>query len=51
MKSDKLSFFALGFCIAMFISMVVAWMPSPEPTFVCGGCGSLDWYSTIAEGE
>ena len=52
MKSDKLYFFAVGFCVAMLISMVVvSWMPSPEPTFVCGGCGSPEWYSVLAEGN
>ena len=52
MKSDKLFYFALGFCVAMLVAMVVvAWMSSPEPTFICGGCGSPDWFSTLAEGE
>ena len=49
MKSDKLYFFAVGFCVAMLISMVVvSWMPSPQPTFVCGGCGSPDWWSVAS---
>ena len=50
MKSDKLYYTALGFALGVLISMVVVtWMPSPQPDFVCAGCGSLNWHSIPAK--
>jgi len=51
MKSDRLYHIAVGFSIGILISMiVVAWMSSPKTELVCGGCGSPNWYSILAEG-
>lgn len=49
MKNDKLFYFMVGFSIAIMVSMVVvACMPSYQPDFKCGGCGSPHWYSQEA---
>ena len=48
----NLFFFTLGFFIAILIAMVVVVkLPPPEPEYICGGCGSPNWYSVIAEGS
>jgi hypothetical protein len=50
--NDKMYFFTLGFAVATLVSMVIiSWMPSPQPEFRCGGCGSPDWYSVVVEGD
>ena len=50
--SDKLYYFTLGVVIMGIISMfVVRYIPTPKPDFVCGGCGSMQWHSVVAEGE
>jgi len=52
MKSDKLFYFTLGFVIAIMVSMVVVvYVPSPDTNLVCGGCGSPEWHSVLADGE
>ena len=44
--------FTLGFMVAMLIAMfIVVYYPTPEPDFVCEGCGSMHWYSVMAEGD
>ena len=50
MTIKRMYYFTLGFCVATLVAMVVvAWMPAPEPTFICGGCKSPHWYSVSAE--
>jgi len=52
MKSDKLFYFTLGFVISIMVSMVVVvYSPPPDTQTVCGGCGSPEWYSILAEGD
>ena len=44
--------FTLGFMVAMLIAMfIVVYCPTPKPDFVCEGCGSMHWYSVMAEGD
>ena len=50
--ADKLYYFTLGVVIMGIISMfVVRYIPTPKPDFVCGGCGSMQWHSVVAEGD
>ena len=49
---DKLYYFLLGFVSMWLVAMVViAYNPTPKTQLVCGGCGSPDWYTILAEGE
>ena len=44
--------FTIGFMVATLVAMVVvSYSPTPKPDFVCGGCGSMQWYSVMAEGD
>lgn len=44
--------FTIGFMVATLIAMViVVYYPTPKPDFVCEGCGSMHWYSVMAEGD
>ncbi len=49
---DKMLYFTIGFIISTFVSMVIiASNPTPKTEIVCGGCGSPQWYSVIANNE
>ena len=49
---DKLYYFLLGFMTMGLIAMfIIRYHPTPEPDFVCEGCGSMHWYSVMAEGD
>ena len=49
---DKLYYFTLGFMTMGLIAMfIISYYPTPEPDFVCEGCGSMHWYSVMAEGD
>ena len=50
--TDKLYYFTLGFMLMGLIAMFIfSYYPTPETKLVCGGCGSPEWYSIIAEGD
>jgi hypothetical protein len=52
MQSNSLFYFTLGFVMAIMLSMVVvAYAPPPDTQIVCGGCGSPQWHSVLADGE
>ena len=49
---DKMFYFLLGFMSMLVIAMfVVSINPTPKTEIVCGGCGSTQWYSVIANNE
>ena len=48
--NDKMYYFLVGFSVAILIAMIIlSFNPSPQTELVCGGCGSPDWWSIIAE--
>ena len=50
--NDKMFYFLLGFVSMTIISIaVVSYNPTPKTEVVCGGCGSMQWYSVLAENE
>ncbi len=49
---DKMYYFLLGFVSMTIIAIIiVSYNPTPETEIVCGGCGSMQWYSVIADAE
>ena len=49
---DAIFYFLLGFMSMGLIAMIIiSRNPTPKPDFVCGGCGGMQWYSVMAEGE
>ena len=49
---DKMYYFLLGFMSMTIIAMIiVSYNPTPKTDVVCGGCGGMQWYSVIAEGD
>ena len=49
---DKIFYFLLGFMSMLVIAMfVVSTNPPPRTEIICGGCGSPQWYSVIANNE
>ena len=50
--NDKMFYFLLGFVSMTIISIaVVSYNPTPKTEVVCGGCGSMQWYSVLADAE
>ena len=49
--TDRMYYFALGFVVSTLVSIVIITAnPTPETEIVCGGCGSMQWHSVVAEG-
>ena len=49
---DKMYYFTLGFIISTLVSIIIITAnPTPRTEIVCGGCGSPQWYSVIADNK
>ena len=49
---NNIFYFLFGFTLMGLIAMlIVITNPAPKTDVVCGGCGSDQWYSILAEGE
>ena len=49
---NRMFYFLLGFmCMWLIAIGILSYNPSHKTDIVCGGCGSQQWFSIIAEGE